>query len=862
MPKLARLLPALILMTLIGAPGAANAAEPAAQRLAERSSGQAPALLRAKEEAGRGAELPPRGDFEAGGAAVAVAPTELVASSRQTIRIVAGGRETGTLRVTLPEIFTRRAGSSGLRFAEVPQAFNGGRMARAGRVLRLDLASGRSPGISIVDNGLPAGVYELGLAVEAPGGAVTRLGTAEVRIYAPSRESEAEEAIKRNPWANPQPSRLAVDSTRDTDEQSETFIGLAPHDPNRITVGYNNTDDIQKGPTISDDGGKTFKTLTQPNDFDVRGRATAEPNSVSGDPMIASDPLGNTWYGGLSVDEGNANSGPSRIYVNRIDANTREFQPRTVGLDFVGEGQQDKNLMTIDNSPTSPTFGRLYVVWNDLPADPRQSGRLQVIAFCDTRVNREPAVVRCDEADNWSKPTPVVRDPGSYIYADVAVAGNGDVYFTYWDYSAQNAIRGATCRAAGTGRCGTPGSFGEPQTVATLNRFAGRPVQFACPTLAAPGGRIGPSPGVEVDRSNGPERDRVWVSWGDLRDNSGRTRCEADPVAGAGSPPMPDQLTWDAFAASATGDLPRPAASDKTRSFDVGTKVSPDEGTTPAPASTTNTDDFFPWLAIDQSTGRAFIDYYTTSGDGTRRTTDFMVAPLGRGEGTKPSVGERIKVNDVRSDYSGGTTACCIFGNDYGDYTGLDASQGKVVPVWTSRRSQTDDGDALISILDAPRPAPEPTPSPTPTPTPTPTPAPGPTAAATPTPTPTPAITRPNGFRFIAFVAVDPAKSLTVRRRGLRVRLRCNAACRVSSQLRVSRSSARRLKLRSTLLGRGRATRTRAGRTTFTVRLTRPARRALLRRSAVRRVRFTLRSALTDAAGRNRRTSTRLVRLR
>ena len=858
MPKSARLLLALTVAALAASSPAAAAQEPAAERLRERSSGQGAALARAKEESGRGAKLPPRGDFEAAGVAVAIAPNEIVAGTRATVRIVAGGRTTGRLRVTVPELFTRRS-SSGLRFAEPARAFNGARLARAGRVLRLELASGRSPGIAIEDNGLPAGTYELGLAHEAPGGEVTRLGTAQLRVYAPSRESEAEEARRRAPWPL-RPSRLATDTTRDFQEQSETFVTVSPADPNRITVGYNNTDDIRRGPTVTADGGRTFKTLTQPNLFDVRGQATAERNSVSGDPMSAADPLGNVWYGGLSVDEDDAGTtfGPSRIYVNRIDPQTQEFQPRSVGLDFVGRGQQDKNMMTIDNSPESPTFGRLYVVWNDLPADPDAEGKLQVIAFCDTRLGGTPAVARCDDADNWSRPVPVVQQPGSYIYADVAVAPTGDVYFTYWDFSAVNSIRGAVCRAAGTGRCGTPGSFAPPVTVATLNAFGGRPLPFACPIFSAPGGRVGPSPGVEVDTSGGRERGRVWVSWGDLRDGSGTTRCE-QLETGNGTPPQSTQLTWDAFAASAGGGLPGPATPGATRSGDVGTKVSPDAGTTPAPSSPDNTDDFFPWLAVDRSTGRAFIDYYTTAGDSSRRTTDFIVAPLAPGTGTKPEVGERVKVNDVRSNYAEGSPAgCCMFSNDYGDYTGLDAAQGKVVPVWSSRAGGvSDDGDALISILDFPAP-PEPEPSPTPTPTPAPT-----APPASPSPTPAPVAPAPTVRlpRFLAFVAVDRAKASTVRRRGLRVRLRCNRACRVTSQFRVDRRTAGRLGLRSLVLGTRRASRTRAGRTTFTIRLTRPARRALARRGA-RSVSYMLRSSFSDANGGNRRTSVRRFRLR
>jgi hypothetical protein len=142
-----------------------------------------------------------------------------------------------------------------------------------------------------------------------------------------------------------------------------------------------------------------------------------------------------------------------------------------------------------------------------------------------------------------------------------------------------------------------------------------------------------------------------------------------------------------------------PGAAGKV-SADVGTRVSTDTAITPTPD---NADDFFPWMAIDQSTGTAYVDYYSTAGDPQRGKSDFYVAPATASGAAKPTVGERRKVSAIRSDYTTGSTACCIFGNDYGDYTGIDAAQGIVVPVWTSRASAADDGDALISVPEGAR---------------------------------------------------------------------------------------------------------------------------------------------------------------
>src|SRR5207244_12960593 len=60
------------------------------------------------------------------------------------------------------------------------------------------------------------------------------------------------------------------------------------------------------------------------------------------------------------------------------------------------------------------------------------------------------------------------------------------------------------------------------------------------------------------------------------------------------------------------------------------------------------------------------------------------------------------KVSTAPSDYSAGTSGCCTFGNDYGDYTGLSATQGFAYPVWTRRANAASFGDVFIAIPGTP----------------------------------------------------------------------------------------------------------------------------------------------------------------
>ena len=102
----------------------------------------------------------------------------------------------------------------------------------------------------------------------------------------------------------------------------------------------------------------------------------------------------------------------------------------------------------------------------------------------------------------------------------------------------------------------------------------------------------------------------------------------------------------------------------------------------------------------------------------------------------------------------------------------------------TRRRVAPASTPATSIPLAAPT-APPPAPSPTTTPSPT----------STPTPTPT-------VLAKVRVLRLDRQTLRTSRSRGVQVRLACTAACRVSVELRVTRATANRLRLRSIVVGR------------------------------------------------------------
>jgi len=633
---------------------AVTASSAVAQEGGEEPGGEEDrALESAREESA--VPRPPSGRAAVPGGEVRVSPAELVAA-RPEQRIVftlrmERPRPGAALLVTLPREWTRTP-ASGITPAEPLGDAN----LEAGRVV--ELTAGESPGqetsFEIADRGIPAGTYELPLAFREPGGTVDPAGTVSVLLYAPTREAEEKEGgIGRLPAPGTE-----INISTGSGTQTEAHNVVVPGQPDRMAAGANNA---EHAAFVSTDGGSSWikralpSLLTTPDGPQV--------GILAGDPMFAADVLGNIWYGELTLNSSPAS--PARIVVNRIAAGDTNFRPQTVGLPRRTAGQQDKPLMTIDNGPGSPTFGRLYVVWDE----PTPGGGIAVVMVqCDTRPGGISNPANCDSPGAWSQPV-TVFGPGSLIFPDVTVVPDGRVFVTWWDYSGINAIRGAVCNPSAAD-CTQFGAWnGQSRNVALLDATGGLPVPFACPTPAQPGGRVSPQPHVEADDSTGPNSGRVYVVWSDLRAGSGSTRCAI------GAPPSLSQMTWDSQVASAPGALPGGDAASSA----VGTPLLTDGEAGGQP----NSDDWYPWLAVDQTTGLAWASLYSSREDAFRRLTHYYARGV-QPDGPGHLIGPLDRASGAPSDF--GNAPCCAFGNDYGDYEGLDATNGLVFPVWTDRR--------------------------------------------------------------------------------------------------------------------------------------------------------------------------------
>lgn len=529
--------------------------------------------------------------------------------------------------------------------------------------LRLDGAgAGERRTLSITDTGIPAGRYRLPVRWLPEGEAARDLGELEVILYAPVREARGE----ANPWAG----LRAVNVSNDATTESETYMTVVPGNPQRILASANSSSGLHSG-FLSQDGGATWAQKDLPVLTDVKGEPLDRPFEHSGDPMSVADADGNIWYGNLSLE--NAVSDDGYIVVSRIPAGSDDFIDHSVAVPRQEAGFQDKNMMAIDNDPQSPTYGRLYVTWGG----PGGGGVRVVVSFCDTRPGGVAhQIARCDDADNWTGAVALTPN-GSFIYADAAVGPDGRVYVVWWDYANVNAIRGRTC--PGTSNCALAANWTPVETIATLDGTGG-PVPFACPIEAQPGGRASPAPMVETDISGGPDDGRVYVVWADLT-GPGTTRCDDN------TQPSTTHKTFDSFVASAVNELPGGASP----STSVGTRLYADgEG-----GGHANSDEWFPWLSVDQTTGIAHADFYSTRDDASRATTHFYTRPV-----TGNQVGPLTRVSVAPSSYS--RSGCCDFANEYGDYTGIDATGNVVLPVWSDKSNTAgSDGEVFAAVVDS-----------------------------------------------------------------------------------------------------------------------------------------------------------------
>jgi hypothetical protein len=405
---------------------------------------------------------------------------------------------------------------------------------------------------------------------------------------------------------------LATGSEVGGSQQSETAISVDPNNPlNQVVVAIHH-DPVPGGgfaeifAFYTNDGGWTWAKVNLPRFTHPLG---IEFDYVS-DPSVAHDHEGNVY---AAYNQRNTDANMHFIACSKSEdggATWTLHAPTETSASYV-----DKPFVAVDNHPGSPRLGRVHVVWSDRTAVPRA-----------TYLSKS-----ADGGITWT--TDLVVQNNDNV-PELALGPGGDVYVAI-AYRDDNEIR--------LENCGIGGDFCTPANGAdVLVASVADDNQNITPQ---PNRNIPMHPVVDVDRSGGPFRYRVYVAYGDYTDGD------------------PDHM--DIFIAWADPD---PEFAEVT-SF-------PPENKRQVNLDGTATAQFLPWLDVDDTDGSVGVLYYSAQDDpvNNKSVHAYYAESIDGGE---------TWTNKKISLFPSDETICG--GNlDYQEYIGLHNQAGCIYASWTS----------------------------------------------------------------------------------------------------------------------------------------------------------------------------------
>jgi len=198
------------------------------------------------------------------------------------------------------------------------------------------------------------------------------------------------------------------------------------------------------------DGGRSWFTSTVPQ----LTTATGGVWDRASDPVVAFGPDGTVYISTLVFDTGC----PSGVAVSRSTDGGRTFAaPVLVNDSQSCAFSDDKNWLVVDNSPSSPHYGRLYQFWTPFLTNPdgTDGGSPQVVSVSD------------DHGQTWSPYVDVSAPHANTQNSQPALQADGTITDTYLDYGPSGSAEGpehhGKSQAAGTA---TPADATTPTSTA------------------------------------------------------------------------------------------------------------------------------------------------------------------------------------------------------------------------------------------------------------------------------------------------------------------------------------------------------------------------------------------------------------
>ena len=417
-----------------------------------------------------------------------------------------------------------------------------------------------------------------------------------------------------------------VDVSNECGPQSETYITINPNKPKVLAAGSNEIFRLPMRGYFSTDGGSSWGGV----DLPLPAPKTKSGIDFGSDPTLAFDSSNNVFYGYIVVYFGGGNgiNGTEMAVARSTDGG--KTYPKVTFFDFEDGGNHfnDKPMITADANLNSPFRDNVYIAW-DAAAGGSIGGGVRLARSTDHGATFTST--RIDDPNG----------PGQSIGASPAVGPNGEVYAAWNDYKANAIVFNR--------------SFDGGKTWDIQKTISSKTVPFdiAIPAESFRAALVYPS--LDVDRSTGPHRGRIYCSWMDLT-------------------------------SAKVTDIFLSYSDDSGASWSTPTRV--------ADQLSILVDRFNHWMSVDPMTGEVNVAFYDTRNDttGFRFETDYYLARSSDGGVSFPGADIRVSTTSSNEHDCDGVFPCdgINYGNQQGDYEGLVSFGGVSHPIWTDSRKQLD----------------------------------------------------------------------------------------------------------------------------------------------------------------------------
>jgi hypothetical protein len=485
---------------------------------------------------------------------------------------------------------------------------------------------------------------------------------------------------------------------------NETFISQDPFNSSHIVASDNDyvRGDGTCGSAYSLDRGKTWNNSTVPNIFTRGPGAVARQYwQAGGDTSVAWDTRGNAYLSCQLFNRGTAASNDpdesSSFVVFRSTGNNGaswNFPGRYTTSFFDPAGTsgvlEDKALMAVDNSVSSPFRDRVYVTWTEFAAD--GTAYIYEVHSSDYGQTFSPRVLVSQDNGlcpvTFGVPTPQ-GNCNENQFSDPFTGPDGALYVAYSNFN--NAVTGTDNHnqillaksTDGGATFGTPVKVSDYYDLPDCDTYQGTgadPFRACVPEKGSSTKSVFRATNYASGAVNPTNPHQVVVTVGSyINQNSNEANgCVPAGFAADGL----NLYTGVKTPGACNNDILVSTSNNGGASF-TGTSTNPREETTAnQDRGQATTDQWFQWAAFS-SKGTLAVDYYDRQygSDETTGNSDFSLS----GSSDLARFGtDRVTSGSMPPPTQFGGPAG---GQFWGDYTGLTVTNEKAHPVWSDTRA-------------------------------------------------------------------------------------------------------------------------------------------------------------------------------